>query len=488
VGEHVNSAILKAQALPALLTGISRQPLPFASSLAELADGDGAKAALNALSLTAQALRFERPPAPPNFNTEPEIHDDRAILLDRMRRPLIQILQNKKTSADLELALAWAFDRAKVRPHPFDLPRVDAFVRAHAENLGLTAQHWVERNNDANTAVAPAPHYFAADTVDDSNWASAPLAERARYLADRRKQDPAAANALLEGVWSQQNADARVRLLMALETGLSSTDQTFLEAIVKDRAPRVRTLAQRFLARITGSSVEHPALKRSLERIQRSTTGLLKKRATLTLELPATIKEHEVKAWIRNTFEDVSLDELARAFEMTPSEMIEAAEKDEKLLLAFALMATADGRLDLLEQITQGCLPDAWGEMALCGVQDLSRIPRPDRLDWAKILVRPYAAKPPVVYSAWSWMHRSIEGPVPELAMEPILSSNRWLSDLVNEQNAGAEWMELLAAVCPTSQRDRLRSQLALLDPSITVTASPLLDILDSIEKAGQHD
>jgi hypothetical protein len=481
----VNAKILKTQALPALLAGTGRQPLSYAGELAGLARDDARNAALNVLSLTAQALRFERPLPPEIFNAEPEIHDDRPILSDPMRRLLIRLLKEKRTSDDLDLALAWAFDRSKTRPHPFDLPRIDAFVRAHAGHLGITAQHWAAQRDDS---TAPALSYFEAEALHETTWTKASLTQRACFIADRRKQDAQAARALVETIWAQENADARVRLLMALETGLNASDQTFLEGLAKDRAPRVRSLAQRFLARITGSAAQSPALKACLERIRRSTAGLVKKRATLALELPANVKEHEAKGWIRKTFGEVSCDELARALELTGTAMIEASAKDENLLLALALMASQDRRLDLLEEIAGGQLKDAWEQLSLCGVQDLGLMPVEERLRWARILIRPYSAKPPASYSAWSWLHRSLEGPGPELLMEPILRSPRWVNDLIDEQKAGPEWMELLAAVCPVSLRPRLRTQLAALDAPLTMTALSLLDILDSLKKVGHHE
>ena len=91
MGERMNATTLKAQALPALLAGTNRQPINFANGLAELERGDTTTGTLNALSLTAQALRFERPLPPANFNTEPSIHDERNILPNRMRRTLIRI-------------------------------------------------------------------------------------------------------------------------------------------------------------------------------------------------------------------------------------------------------------------------------------------------------------------------------------------------------------------------------------------------------------
>lgn len=490
MGERVNAKTLKAQAVPALLAGAARQPLSLSGDLAVLANGDPAIAALNTLSLTAQALRFERPLPPPAFNTEPKIHDDRPILPEATRRILIRHLKDRRTSDDVELALAWAFGRSRVRPHPLDLPRIDSFVRAHAEHLGLTAQHWTAQQGDA--AAAP-KSYFDAEALDDISWSSAPLAQRVRFLGGRRKEDPTAARALLEAVWAQEIPDARVRLLATLEGGLSSGDQPFLEGILKDRAPRVRSMAQRFLSRITGSGAENPALKACLERIQVTTTGLIKKRAKLALEPPATVKEHEVRAWIRNTFSEVSFEELARSLNLTESAMIDAAEKDENLLLAFAWMATSDRRLDLLEEIAAGPLKDAWEKLSLCGNPDLGMMPGAERLHWAEILVRPYSSKPPACYPAWSWLHRAIEGPVPEVLMEPIVRNSGWLADLGNDPKtgdakAGPGWMELLAAVCPATLRNRLRDRFKDVEPTLTITALPLLDILDSLEKAGHHE
>jgi len=483
----MNAATLKAHALPALLAGVGRQPLSHRAILDELGHGGDPATALKILSLTGQALRFERPLPPPGFSIEAgitDIQDRRPILPDPMRRPLLRLLSGKRPSDDLALALAWAFNRCKIRPHPFDLPRLDAFVRAHAELLGRTAQHWAEQQKD--TAAQPRG-YFDADQIDETTWKNAPPARRARYIAEQRKQDPAAARTLVESVWTQESADARVRLLAAFESGLNSGDQLFLEGLLKDRAPRVRSLAQRFLARLSGRSGEHPALMACLERIRRSTAGLLKKRPVLALELPATLKEHEARGWIRETFAEVSCEELASALELTETEMIDAAEKDANLLLALAWMATQDGRLDLLEQLTAGPLADAWEQLSQCGVPDLAMMPFDQRQRWAAILIGPYGVKPPASYPAWSWLHRSLEGPAPEVLIDSVLRSPRWLGQLLDDNKFTAEWMELLAALCRSSHRARLRALIAPLDPPLTLTALTLLDILDSMEKAG-HD
>jgi hypothetical protein len=481
MGERVRATELKARVLPSLLAGTSRHPVVLHGALGEaVLHGDG-KAALKALSLAGQALRFERPVGPPQFSVEPEIRDNRRILPDPARRPLIRLLSGRRTTEDLALAVAWAFDRLKLRPHPFDLPKLDDFVRAHAESLGATAEYWAKRQDDAE---APPPDYFGPEALEDTTRSSAPLVRRVRFIEERRRQDAEGARTLLETTWPQESADARVRLVMALQTGLTSADQGFLEGLNKDRAPRVRALAQRFLGRLPGTMVHHPALRACIERIQRSETGLLRKRMVLSLELPATVKEHTVRDWIRETFAEVALDELGRSLGASELEIIEAAGKDQNLLLGLAIMATQDKRFDLLEEIVRKHFKDALEQMSLSGPIDLSDWTPEERIQWAKILASPYGAKPPVLYAAWSWLHRSLKGPLPEELMERVVRSPTWLSELQQKEKCGPEWLEMLAICCPRPQRDRLRTRLADVDSPLTVTALPLMDILDTMEKA----
>jgi len=488
LGERMNARTLRLQAYPALLVGTGRQPLGFRSDLAELAQEDATSATLNALSLTAQALRFERPQSPPHFAVEPVVQDQRTIMIDRMRRPLLRLLNNRRTTDDLALAVAWAFDRWKVRPHPFDLPKMDAFVRAHSEHLGVMAQQWAQRRDDFPDSSAQAQGFFVADEMDETTWTGGLPGMRARFIAERRRQDAAAARALVEGVWAQESADMRVRLLAALEAGLDEGDQTFLEGLSKDRAPRVRALSQRLLARLTGRRGEHPALAACLERIKRTTTGLLKKRAALALELPATVKEHEAKGWIREAFAEVSIEELAGALQLTEPQLIEATEKDANLSLALALMAMQDRRFDLLEQLAKGQLSDAWEQLSQCGSLELGMMTADERSRLVGVLIAPYSEKPLASYPAWSWLHHILEGPAPAALLEAVLRTPRWLSELLEESKVGSEWLEMLAALCPSSHRLRLRTLMGNFDAALTHTAAPLLDILDSLEKVGHHE
>ena len=165
------------------------------------------------------------------------------------------------------------------------MPLRTAGSRSNAEKLGPTAQHWADRQK----SEAETQSYFDPEELDESNWAQATVSRRVAYLEQRRRDDPDGARALVEATWAQEDADARFRLLQGLQTRLSTSDQPFLSTLEKDRAPRVRTLAARFLARLGAG--ENPALRECLERIKQGKSGLLRKRTALELELPANVKD-----------------------------------------------------------------------------------------------------------------------------------------------------------------------------------------------------
>ena len=64
VGERMRAADFKARVLPILLAGTSRHPLDPRGNVREVVPPEDGKAALKALSLTGQALWFERPLCP----------------------------------------------------------------------------------------------------------------------------------------------------------------------------------------------------------------------------------------------------------------------------------------------------------------------------------------------------------------------------------------------------------------------------------------
>lgn len=470
----MNAADLKARVLPKLLAGARQNEI-----VAEALLPRDPKAALHLLSLCGQAIRFERPAVPHDFTIESWPRDERPIVPEDLRPLMLRLLTEGRCSDDIPLALAWALARHKLRPHPFDLPHLDAFVRSYAEYLGATAQFWAQREKPP----AQQQGYFDADPLDADTWTEAPMSRRARFLEDLRRRDPAVARALLESAWPRETAAARQRLLAALQIGLSSADAAFLESLAKDRAPRVRGLAQRLLARLPNTHASNPALTECLSRIQRSHAGMLKKRTALKLELPATVKEHETNRWINEEFADVGLDELARALEMDLDVLFDAAEKDPNLLFALAAMAANERRFGLLQRIAGGPLPDACGRMCDASWDEASSFSAAERESWVTALLHPRKWMPAPSPLPWTWLHKRMEGPLPAPLMHDILRAKEWTHQLTAENPPVPEQVQALCALCPAPCRATLREQLLPLDPAYTEKGLLLLEILDRLEK-----
>jgi hypothetical protein len=473
----MNWTALHTKVLPSLLAGTSRHGLPGELIRPANPSSDGA---LEILSLMGQALRFERPATPDSFIVEPEIKDERKIVAEGLRRPLVRLLTAKNATEHPARALTRAFERLRLRPHPFDLPLIDAFVRSNAEKLGPTAQHWADRQKPE----AETQRYFDPELLDESNWTQAPLSRRVTYLEQRRRDDADAARALVESTWAQEDADARFRLLQILQTRLSMADQPFLSTLEKDRAPRVRTLAAKFLARL-GAGGENPALRACLERIKQSQSGLLRRRTVLQLELPANVKDQAAPRWILPAFTDVSFGELAGAFQLTEKELIEASAKDEPLLLALALIATVERRLDLLELVIAH-LPNAWERIFESGLDTLGTMTESERQRWEEIIVHPYRKDLPTIYSLWDWLHRITDAEAPPSVMLIALKT-KLLVKVPERERGTTPWLEVIAAICPALKRHELREQLAEFDQSQTVIPLALLDILDGMENERTH-
>ena len=470
----MNASELKSQVVPVLLSGARRQTL---DRELESLGSDREEALRNVLSLAGQALRFTRPASPPDYAVESWPQDERPILPQALRAPILRLLD--RCTEDTARALALALEAQRLRPHPFDLHKMDGFVKRHSDRLGVTAQYWAQRETNASAPRG----YFDVVALSAETWTEASPRVRAKFLREMRKRDAEGARQLLEKSWNAEDADTRVLLIAVMQTGLSAADIEFLETIRKDRAPRVRAAVQRFLAILSGATADNPALAACMERIQRSKSGLLKKRETLKLELPATVKEHEAARWIQEQFADVTLDELVRACELPDAKsIVDSALKDENLLFALALMTSREKHFDLLAMIADE-LPDAWGKMSGSYWEDTALDEPGERAAWAEAIIRPKQWLPSVPFPAWSWLHRQMEGPLPVDVMRKVLTSKTWNEQFENDKKPGTEMIQVFCALSPASLRDQLRSQLEPLDADRKDKGIMLLEILDSLEK-----
>lgn len=113
---------------------------------------------------------------------------------------------------------------------------------------------------DVPTVYAPWQDWIAgirrsgASTVDPAlQWDDLGNAGRRALLVDLRRRDPSMALALIMEKAPEETAEQRIRMIETLSDGLSTGDRPYLESLSQDRAPRIRALASRMLARL-GSS------------------------------------------------------------------------------------------------------------------------------------------------------------------------------------------------------------------------------------------
>jgi hypothetical protein len=348
------------------LLGTARHTLP-----PEALDGLSATGTptdeLTALALLGQRMRFRRPGPTRSSDGVAPVEDARAIVPDAAR-PLMRRLVGARdgSASDIAaLAVADACHRGKLRPHPFDLPRLDAFAKAHGECLGARAIAWAAR---AETVAEGVATYFDADAIDETNWTMARPAARAAFIKATRAREPDRARALVEAGFGNDPAPVRARLIHALAPGLSAADAPFLESLAKDRAPSVREGAQQLLRRIPGSAFTESRLQDLITRTKASTSGLLRRRRVLSLEPPANLQQapHPASAataarrWAVETYAGLPLDAIAAAFGLSLIELIEAAADDSALLALLAHQASIENRCDVLARIVREHAADAW--------------------------------------------------------------------------------------------------------------------------------
>src|SRR5262245_57194478 len=144
-----------------LMLGTARQPVPVDRAFGGVIDPSDPKATLKILALLAQRNRFRRPPRASSIAARGLFPDARRTIPDQARPLLISLVSGKADMAwDVAaFAIADAMARKRLKLHPFDLPRLESFVKAHCERLGPSALAWTERHA-TNASVDPMTYSF----------------------------------------------------------------------------------------------------------------------------------------------------------------------------------------------------------------------------------------------------------------------------------------------------------------------------------------
>lgn len=471
------------------LLGTARNPAPVAAALAGLGVPGGAPSELTALALLGHRMRFRRLGPPPADVTAVAAEDRRTVVPDAARPLMRRLVGGKDGSASdvAALALADVCHRRRLRPHPFDLPRLAAFVKAHGDLLGPYAAAWAARDDDAETQPRG---YFDVDTIDETNWTAARPAARAAFIAALRMRVPERARELVEASFSTEAAPVRARLLGALASGLSAADVPFLDSLAKDRAPSVRDEAQRLLKLVPGTAASNDRLRDLVARSKVSTAGVLRRRKVLTLELPANVRAFPqdpvadpARRWAAEEYAGIGLDAIAAAFALSPPELVAAAADDAALTALFARQASLERRFDLLASIVREHSADAWidaiGDDAAAPLRDDALV---DQWCAAALAPETWAALPHP--AALERLYRFLRRPLPQSTARALLRSRGVASMQGWTVAQGVLGLACLAltALVPSALRSELRALLAPLPPEFGSRALLLLDCLTLVD------
>ncbi|WP_298468795.1 DUF5691 domain-containing protein [uncultured Erythrobacter sp.] len=459
--------------LGTMMQGTGRRPLKLAGELAEGMSPEDPVNAPRLMALAVQATRFDTPPKPASFDEAKPNQSAEKIVSEAARPLILRLVTGKGNPADdvAASAVARAIAAKGLRLHPFDMAKLAPFAAKHAETLGLDA-------DQSEQAGAADCYWTGTHTLDADNWSQATPAIKSRFIAELRANDPAGARALVEEQLPLEKAPVRVRLINALATGLGSDDREFLETLTKDRAPTVKQAVTRLLARLPGTGAAAEQVEELVSRIKRGTVGLLRKRTTLKLELPATVRSPAAETdWLALNFGAVSNHALAEAFGMEPGAMLEAARDDGRLVCGIAFAACVERDWPLLSKISTNHAQDIWISFLQPGLSAFGLATDSERRDWIDAAIpRRFDPDRLDTYSLQR-LFDAIEGPLP-------LAQARAIFDVAHRIRPDqSEALTAAIALTPAGGLTEFARILESRSPEITRRASLLAETLIRLDE-----
>lgn len=455
--------------IEALTQGTGRRPLQPTGVLGEGIEAGAEDSPARMLALAVQAQLYDLPAPPRVFDDGATAADERPIVAEDLRPMILSLVSGKGALPDdaAAVALAQGLERRGVRLHPFDVPRLAGFVRKHAEMLGIVP---AEGQVDASAAAAG---WAMWESLDETNWMLATLARKASFIADLRLSDAARARALVEAQLPLEKAEVRLRLIDALGAGLSIDDRPLLESLAADRAPTVKRAVTRLLARLPGTGAAEAQIAELLSRIAQGSTGLLRRRITLSLQMPVNVKSATAEIdWLATNFGGIGCSALAKAFGMSLEALLEAAHDDARLLRGIAFSACAERNWPVISAIANGRLPDIWTSFLQTGLGSFGLVTARERSDWAGAAIPTRLNLSGLDRYQVSALHAAMEGPLPLAQARAVFRA------ATQSRHLSAELLTAAVALMPDAGLEEVSQTLAPLSPDIAGRARLLADIL----------
>ena len=274
------------------------------------------EAELRLLALSGQFLSVAVSADPPaDLRTLPDIPVLALPTLPEALRSLSRRILASTNETRLKVELVQFLSARGWTTHPADwMPPPSA---EDVPDVYAPWRDWAEIAASADTA-----RQQARDALTAENWEDYWPAARKAALAELRRRDPAAARTLLEAKLANEGADARLRLLGLLATGLSDADIPFLESIVTaDRAPKVKALAATLLARLGRGPAAGEDVAELAGFFSVKTKGLLRRSRVIQFETIKTPAQHQRRSAL---FANVDIASFAGALGLAAEELIAA--------------------------------------------------------------------------------------------------------------------------------------------------------------------
>lgn len=182
-------------------------------------------------------------------------------------------------------------EEARVLAPPALLPRLTEWALKDA-----TGQRWMRlrpaigHRGEWLLRLKPAWAPLTANIAEEpeESWTTGSLRRRQRILNHIRREDPARAREMFEGVLDEEDSKARATLLQALRPRLGPEDEPLLTRLLDDRSEEVRARALHYLSLIPNSQVG-----RDSERVLFGLAGF--HRDVLRVDLP----EPDADPWLK---------------------------------------------------------------------------------------------------------------------------------------------------------------------------------------------
>jgi hypothetical protein len=245
--------------------------------LADQAGGDPARVLLTAAALLAGYRKAGRLPLREVTPLPVAAQDDRELVPPRARRRLAALL----TGDRIYLLGEWltAVAQRNLRVPPEALPDLAEAARGRTD-LRKTVAAAAGPRGAWLAALRPEWAFLADSTAAGPDvWQFGTTGQRHTWLVALRATEPDRAREALAEVWRSEPGPVRVRFLAILRTGLSTSDEEFLESALDDRAQDVRALAAELLTALPGSALS----QRMADRLR---PLISHQRRTLVVRLP----------------------------------------------------------------------------------------------------------------------------------------------------------------------------------------------------------